>query len=375
MTGTSLPFERIGIVGWGRFGAALGALLAEAGSEVRAVDPVAEVPPAFASPSLEHLVKSVDALVLSVPIAEMYGVLKTVRPWLLSDHVVFDVGSVKVAPEGAMREVLGEAIPWVATHPLFGPLSLARAERPLRTVVCPNPLHPRAVERVKFLYGSIGAHVLMQDAHTHDRAMAETHAVAFFVAKGILDAGVGLDVPYAPPSFQAIARTVEAVRSDAGHLFTAIQGDNPYSGEARRRLLDAMAAVHELLSKRSPSPQAMPEVDIDVFTEEEERPTREGLFYKLDIPDLGDRSPHLREARQHIDALDRELVELLARRAELARRAARAKAELGHGVADPGRERAVLEARRAWAEELGLDATSVEDVFLSVLRFSRRAQQ
>ena len=58
--------------------------------------------------------------------------------------------------------------------------------------------------------------------------MAWTHALAFFVAKGMIDAGAGMEVPFAPPSFQAIARTIEIVRSDAGHLFA----DTGRSGRA-----------------------------------------------------------------------------------------------------------------------------------------------
>ena len=68
-------------------------------------------------------------------------------------------------------------------------------------------------------------------------------------------------------------------------------------------------------------------------------------------------------------------MELLARRAELARRAIRAKAEAGQPVPDPAREDAVIATRRAGAIGLGLDPDGVESIFRAVLRFSRRAQQ
>jgi hypothetical protein len=55
-----------------------------------------------------------------------------------------------------MTQVFGLAQPWVATHPLFGPASLARGERPLRVVVCPNPLHPEPVRRVVALFDRLG---------------------------------------------------------------------------------------------------------------------------------------------------------------------------------------------------------------------------
>ncbi|HTS83335.1 MAG TPA: chorismate mutase, partial [Myxococcaceae bacterium] len=93
------------------------------------------------------------------------------------------------------------------------------------------------------------------------------------------------------------------------------------------------------------------------------------------IPDLGTRSPELQEARELIDAVDHELVGLLARRATLAQRAGRAKAELGHPIVDAGRERQLLGERRAWAEALHLDPDAIEDLFQAILRFSRGAQR
>ena len=101
-------------------------------------------------------------------------------------------------------------------------------------VLCPSPLHPAAARRARAFYEQIGCEVIEQTPEGHDRVMAYTHALTFFVAKGMLDAGAGEAVPFAPPSFHAISRTIEAVRADAGHLFRAIQGENPYAAEARR---------------------------------------------------------------------------------------------------------------------------------------------
>ena len=88
-----------------------------------------------------------------------------------------------------------------------------------------------------------------------------------------------------------------------------------------------------------------------------------------------ERAPDLRETRELIDDLDRELVQLLGRRAQFSRRAGRAKANLGRAVLDSGREEQVIAARRRWAEEEGLDADGVAEIFRSVLRFSRAVQK
>lgn len=345
--------RRIALVGYGRFGRALADLMVDAGLEVRALDPHVEVPAERRAGSIAELVLGADAVIVSVPVGTMPSVLAALRPALSPEQIVIDVGSVKVHPIEAMREALGESIPWIGTHPLFGPTSLAHAERPLRVVICPNPMHPGATARARALYERIGCWILEQDAHAHDKAMAETHALAFFVAKGMLDAGVDPRVPNAPPSFQAMARTIESVRGDAGHLFGAIQSENPYAPDARRRLMDALAALDGTITSAAPG-------------------TRDAT---LAIPEAkGAASPELSEARDMIDELDRELVGLLARRAELSKRARLAKSRVGHGVHDANREAQVITARRSWATEHQIDEDSIEDVFRAVLRFSRRVQ-
>ena len=102
-----------------------------------------------------------------------------------------------------MQDILGQEVSWVATHPLFGPTSLALGERPIRAVVCPNLQHPAAVAKVRNLYEALDCEVLERDAEIHDKEMAESHALAYFVAKGFLDSGVTVNPPHSPPSARA----------------------------------------------------------------------------------------------------------------------------------------------------------------------------
>jgi len=360
--------REVAILGYGRFGRALGQLLAEAGVSHRAYDPVTgpEVPEEFRADSLRDLASNAKFVVVAVPVPRIRSALVDLRPHLGPDTVVLDVGSVKVGPAAALAEVLGEAVPWVATHPLFGPLSLALAERPLRVVLCPAAAHPEAAARVRELYERIGCEVVEQTPEGHDRVMAHTHALTFFVAKGMIDAGAGMEVPFAPPSFQAIARTIETVRSDAGHLFSAIARDNPFAAEARKQLVQALSAIDQALDAQTAQSARAG------ASAEDASPEGSGKFA---IPDLGERSPELKQTRDHIDAVDREIVRLLAQRTQLAQRAARAKAQLGAPVLDSTREAEVMGARRAWADELKVDADAVADVFRAIMTMSRRAQR
>lgn len=345
---------QVALMGYGRFGRALGSLLVESGMGYRALDPFTEVPEAHRASSLPDLVAEAEFVVVAVPVAQFPAVLEELRPHLRPSQLVMDVGSIKVRPVRALTEVLGSRVPWVGTHPLFGPLSLSMAERPLRVVICPNPVHPQAAERARLFYERLGCEIIEQTPESHDRVMADTHALTFFVAKGMIDAGIGLNVPFAPASFKALARTIDVVRSDAGHLFFTIQQENPFSSEARRHLLDSLGQIHEQL-ERLPSEPGAPEAG------------------HMAIPASEEGSPELAEYREHLEGLDRELLALLVRRSQLAQRVARTEArENGRGH-NPAQDEALLAKRRAWASEMGLEEGEVETFFRTLFHLSRRS--
>ena len=342
----------IGILGYGRFGSALAALLTERGHSWLAWDPSARVPDEQAVASLDALAAHSGLIVVAVPVGTFGSVLADLRPRLGRQHQVMDVCSVKQGPCRLMDEMLGDEIGHVGAHPLFGPLSIARAE-PLRTVLCPSPRHPATARQARALFESIGSEVTEQDPASHDRYMALTHAMAFFIARGLLDLGLGDDLRWAPPSFAALAASIAAVRADAGHLFTAIQRENPYAAPTRQRLIEALTLIDQRLVQAPSVANA---------------PADPG------IPDLCPTWPALHEVREHIDELDRELVALLRRRCELSARAGHAKRLAGAPVLDPGREAALLEQRGQWAEQGGLPADVVQAVFRQILAMSRRVQ-
>jgi prephenate dehydrogenase len=348
----------LAIFGYGRFGRALGELAMASGYSVSAVDPTANVPPEIAA-SPDDAITKADIVVLAMPVEAMGAALAQLAPSFRAEQLVLDVGSVKVLPSKLLEKALGARVPFAATHPLFGPTSLALGERPLRVIVCPNDLHPNAVKQARSFYESLGCDVLEQRAEDHDRAMARTHALTFFLAKGVLDAFGSAPAPeFAPASFQGIARAIEAVRADAGHLFRTLQIDNPFAADSRRAILDALLAVDRAIASDASKVNA-----------------NSADAAALAIPDLGSKSPELREARAMIDDVDKSIMSLLAHRAELSRKAAIAKSAIGGTTYDPNREAELLKARHVWAEELGLAPASVDDVFDAILRFSRTIQR
>jgi len=236
--------SRVAVFGYGRFGQAFAGLLQQAGHPLQVFDPQAPVPAELAASSPAAAIDGAPWIVLAMPVPQLRAALLALRPLLHAGHTVLDVGSVKLHPCAQMDELLGAAIPHVGSHPLFGPLSLARGEQPRRVVLCPAAAHPQAAARAGELFGTLGCEVIVQAPADHDRAMARTHALAFFLAKGLIDMGVDGSLPLAPPSFQGMQRMLEAVRGDAGHLFGAIQRENPFAAEAREQLLHELQRIH-----------------------------------------------------------------------------------------------------------------------------------
>jgi prephenate dehydrogenase len=345
----------VGIVGFGRFGRSLGELMSESGLRVRGFDPYAAVPAPFAAASLDELVRASQVVVLAVPVHALEEVTARASALLTPQHLVIDVASVKVKPAAIFERYLAGRVPWAATHPLFGPASLARRERPLRVVVCPNDRHPAAVDAAAGLFTRLGCQVSRQTADAHDREMARTHALGFLIAKAFLDLGMGSEPASVPPSFRGISATIESVREDAGHLFAAILNDNPFAAEARRDFLAALTRLDLELAQ----PQA-----VEPASAEAEFP----------IPDFGDRSPDLLEVRELIDELDRRLVDLLLQRHDLSKRAGHIKRRDGQPVRDPAREDALLVQRAGWARAGGLDVDGTIRIFRAILEQSRACQ-
>ncbi|HEX7338877.1 MAG TPA: prephenate dehydrogenase/arogenate dehydrogenase family protein [Rhodanobacteraceae bacterium] len=239
--------DTFAILGFGRFGQAFCGLLRQAGYPVRVYDPAADVPADVAAASPAAAVAEAGWVILAMPVAFMRQALQELRPLLRADQVVMDVGSVKQEPEQWRAEILGDAFAHIGAHPLFGPISLARGDRPRRVVLCVSHDHPDVLPRAKALFESLDCDVVERTPAEHDQAMARTHAMAFFIAKALVEMGVGEDLSLAPPSFLGLRHMLDAVRGDAGHLFPTIQGENPYAPAARQELIDHLVAIHQRL--------------------------------------------------------------------------------------------------------------------------------
>lgn len=82
----------------------------------------------------------------------------------------------------------------------------------------------------------------------------------------------------------------------------------------------------------------------------------------------------LDDCRRRIDEIDSQFVQLLAKRAELTTEVGAIKSEHGLPIYVPEREKALLEARRAQAEVMGISPQLVEDLLRRMMRESYATQ-
>lgn len=85
-------------------------------------------------------------------------------------------------------------------------------------------------------------------------------------------------------------------------------------------------------------------------------------------------APPLAALRAEIEALDAELVTIIARRMTLVREVGRVKAANGIAILDPAREAAVVTRAGALARDAGLPEDDVRALFWRLMALSRRVQ-
>jgi chorismate mutase len=82
----------------------------------------------------------------------------------------------------------------------------------------------------------------------------------------------------------------------------------------------------------------------------------------------------LARCRRDIEAIDRELIGLLAKRVALSKEIGALKKVAGLPTLDPAREAEVIRRAAAVAREVGINDEKVRDIFWHVIGLSRGAQ-
>ncbi len=245
--------KSLGLIGFGQFGRLAAGILKDHFDVLvadRAPDAARRAAEAGLAFGPLEAAAAREIVVVAVPVAAMREVFQAMAPHLRPDALVVDVGSVKVLPARWMTELLPPGVDIVATHPLFGPQSVARDGLPgLRFVVC--PVRGGRHEKVAAFGRSLGLTVTVTTPEEHDEEMAYVQALTHLIGRSLVNLGIP-DERLATQSYQHLLELCGLIGADTFELFTAIQTQNPYAPKVVEAFVDqARSLLDEVAAKRA----------------------------------------------------------------------------------------------------------------------------
>lgn len=233
---------RFGIIGYGRFGRLWADVLKRFG-EVRVYDEKeVSLADGLVDATIDHVV-DVDYLFLLVPISTIGHVAETISSSLKKETVVVDAASVKCYPVAEMKEYFGVDQPIIATHPLFGPDSVARQGLAgQKCVLCPVRQSTEQLTIFRDLLHALELRVIECSPEEHDQSMARSQALVHFIGRGLESLELqSQDI--ATPDYNALLRMNAMVHNDTSQLFLDMQRYNPYAKIVRETFLRELESI------------------------------------------------------------------------------------------------------------------------------------
>jgi prephenate dehydrogenase len=255
-------FQKITLIGVGMLGGSVGLAAKQRGVAgrvcglVRREESIAECLAAGvvddATLDVAEAVADADLVILCTPVGRMGELAAAMKPHLVADAIVTDVGSVKASVVAAVEPVLPR---FVGSHPLCGSekagVANARGDLFAGTVCAVTPTDASdaaTVETITKFWTALGSRVVNLTAANHDAIVARTshlpHVLASALVNAVLaqpragesdflgtgfrdttrlasgEAGMWRDI--ALDNAEAIAVAVEDLQSEIGRLKTAL---------------------------------------------------------------------------------------------------------------------------------------------------------
>jgi prephenate dehydrogenase len=236
--------NKVSIIGYGRFGAMLHALLSK-GFEVDVYDKKRVNNSDVNEVSLAKALQN-ETIFIAVPIRDFESLIHEVKNDIQGKKTVIDVCSVKVFPKNVMIENLSSQIDIIATHPLFGPDSL-KDSGSVMTMESVRDLHGR-FEFWKNYFKSQNITIEEISAEEHDMMAARSQGLTHFIGRVIDDFGTD-QTRIDTEGYKALHKLVNQTCNDSWELFEDIQSYNPYTQKMVSELSESFKKINEILKK------------------------------------------------------------------------------------------------------------------------------
>ena len=236
--------NKVSIIGFGRFGAMLHALLSK-GFEVDVFDKNPIDNSEINEVSLEDALKN-ETIFIAVPIRDFEELIVNISNKIESGKTLIDVCSVKVFPKKVMIDNLPAQTDIIATHPLFGPDSLKDSG----SVMTMEPVRNN-FERYDFwknYFESQNITIEEISAEEHDMMAARSQGLTHFVGRVIDDFGTN-QTRIDTEGYKALHKLVSQTCNDTWELFEDIQNFNPYTEKMISELNGSFKKISEIIEK------------------------------------------------------------------------------------------------------------------------------
>ncbi len=197
---------KVAIVGFGLIGSSIArsALRADQNIYIQAID---EDPKVLDYAKKQNLCRSMgqkiadievdtDIVVLATPVGVILNILPQIIKNISPDTIITDVGSVKGVIAKCVKTADPEFDRFVPAHPMAGSHLVGPQNGQVemfdgrRVFLTPNEnTSPKACEKIRAFFESLGASVTITDVETHDRAMAYVSHLPHFLAFAYMKAG------------------------------------------------------------------------------------------------------------------------------------------------------------------------------------------
>jgi len=236
--------NKVSIIGYGRFGAMLHALLSK-GFEVDVYDKKQINNSDVNEVSLKDALKN-ETIFIAVPIRDFESLIHEIKNDIRGNKTVIDVCSVKVFPKNVMTQNLSAEIDIIATHPLFGPDSL-KDSGSVMTMESVRDSYGR-FEFWKNYFDSQSITIEEISAEEHDMMAARSQGLTHFVGRVIDDFGTD-QTRIDTEGYKALHKLVNQTCNDSWELFEDIQSYNPYTQKMVSELSESFKKINEILKK------------------------------------------------------------------------------------------------------------------------------
>jgi len=182
-------------------------------------------------------VKSADAILLSVPIANFEEVVEQVSPYIRPEQVIIDITSIKVFPVETMHKYIKVGLT-LGTHPVFGPGAKSIVNQ--NFVLTPTNERERTLaQKVRKYLETRGAKVALMTPQEHDEMMAVILGLSHFIAIVSADTLVSFDrlkqmEAISGITYKVLLTLVESVISEDPELYASLQMSLPNMAEIEK---------------------------------------------------------------------------------------------------------------------------------------------